>query len=142
VFDTLIGFLSRNGSIGARIREGKAARSSALASGSAAPPSPFLPTPHAVVSELLRAARVGPWSTVLDIGCGDARVPLAAVRDFGAERGIGVESLSDVYERAVANCDQTATLSQQQRQSVELHCADFAKEQDKAVIEDCLDRQL
>jgi tRNA1(Val) A37 N6-methylase TrmN6 len=93
------------------------------------------------VSELLRAARVGPWSTVLDIGCGDARVPLAAVRDFGAERGIGVESLPDVYERAVANRDQTLS-QQQQRQSVELHCADFSKEQDKAVIEDCLDRQL
>src|SRR5205085_1626670 len=44
----------------------------------------YLPTPDQVVAEMLRIARVGPGDVVYDLGSGDGRIPIAAVRDFGA----------------------------------------------------------
>jgi cyclopropane fatty-acyl-phospholipid synthase-like methyltransferase len=51
----------------------------------------YLPTPDQVVAEMLRMARVGPGDVVYDLGSGDGRIPIAAVRDFGAARGVGIE---------------------------------------------------
>lgn len=51
---------------------------------------PFVPTPTAVVDEMLRLAKVGPGDFVMDLGSGDGRVAIAAARKFGA-RAVGVE---------------------------------------------------
>lgn len=51
---------------------------------------PFVPTPHAVVAEMLRLAGVEKDDVVYDLGAGDGRVVIAAARDFGA-RGVGIE---------------------------------------------------
>ena len=51
---------------------------------------PYVPTPPVVVEEMLRLANVGPDDFVMDLGSGDGRVVIAAVRKFGA-RGIGVD---------------------------------------------------
>jgi hypothetical protein len=51
---------------------------------------PFVPTPPVVVEEMLRLANVGPDDFVIDLGSGDGRVVIAAVRKFGA-RGVGVD---------------------------------------------------
>lgn len=51
----------------------------------------YVPTPHEVVRQMLLTAKVGPSDIVMDLGSGDGRIPIAAVRDFGAARGIGVE---------------------------------------------------
>ncbi len=91
-----------------------------------------------VVAELLHALHLGPSSVLLDIGCGDGRVAIAAARDHGVARAIGVEALSHVYDKAVAGRDD-ANLTQQQ---VELHCTNFAQSGGNAVLEDCLDRQF
>jgi hypothetical protein len=40
----------------------------------------FLPTPAAVVTEMLRMAHVGPGDVVFDLGSGDGRIPIAAVK--------------------------------------------------------------
>jgi SAM-dependent methyltransferase len=50
----------------------------------------YVPTPHAVVAEMLRMAKVGRKDTVYDLGCGDGRIVIAAARDFGA-RGVGID---------------------------------------------------
>lgn len=50
----------------------------------------FAATPHRVVAEMLRLARIGPDSLVYDLGCGDGRILIAAARDRGA-RGVGVD---------------------------------------------------
>jgi SAM-dependent methyltransferase len=52
--------------------------------------APYLPSPPAVVHEMLRLAAVGPGDMVYDLGSGDGRVVIAAARDFGA-RGVGIE---------------------------------------------------
>jgi SAM-dependent methyltransferase len=56
---------------------------------SAGPEVPFVPTPPAVVDEMLRLADVGPGDLVYDLGCGDGRIVIAPARR-GA-RGVGVD---------------------------------------------------
>ena len=51
----------------------------------------FLPTPKDVVTAMLRMAHVGPGDVVYDLGSGDGRIPIAAVKEFGAARGVGID---------------------------------------------------
>jgi SAM-dependent methyltransferase len=51
----------------------------------------YVPTPTAVVEAMLTTAKVGPRDVVYDLGSGDGRIVISAVRDFGAARGIGIE---------------------------------------------------
>ena len=51
----------------------------------------YLPTPTEVVTAMLEMADVGKDDIVFDLGSGDGRVVIAAVKEFGAARGIGVE---------------------------------------------------
>lgn len=50
----------------------------------------WLPTPDAMVSRMLAAARTSPRDIVVDLGAGEGRIPIAAARDFGA-RAVGIE---------------------------------------------------
>jgi SAM-dependent methyltransferase len=52
--------------------------------------APYVPTPAEVVDRMLDLAGVTKSDVVLDLGCGDGRIPIAAARKFGA-RGIGVD---------------------------------------------------
>jgi ribosomal protein L11 methylase PrmA len=52
---------------------------------------PFLVTPHEIVEQMLRLARVGPDDVVYDLGSGDGRVVIAATRDFRARQAVGIE---------------------------------------------------
>lgn len=51
----------------------------------------YVPTPPAVVAKMLSTANVGPGDVVYDLGSGDGRIVIAAVKDFGAARGVGYE---------------------------------------------------
>jgi len=48
------------------------------------------PTDRVTVRRILLLGQVGPTDHVVDLGCGDGRIVVAAVRDFGA-RATGVE---------------------------------------------------
>ncbi len=50
----------------------------------------WLPTPDAVVTAMLRMARVTQDDYVVDLGSGDGKIPIAAARDYGA-RAHGIE---------------------------------------------------
>lgn len=50
----------------------------------------YVPTPQAVVEEMLRLADVGPNDYIIDLGSGDGRIVITAVKKFGA-RGLGVD---------------------------------------------------
>ena len=63
---------------------------------------PYVPTPFVVVEEMLRLARVGADDFVLDLGSGDGRILIAAVRKFGA-RGAGVDLDPDRIAESVYN---------------------------------------
>lgn len=50
----------------------------------------YEPTPQNVVAEMLDLAQIGPQDIVYDLGCGDGRIVIAAVRVRGA-RGVCVD---------------------------------------------------
>ncbi len=68
------------------------------------PGAPFIPTPPAVVAEMLRVASVGASDVVYDLGSGDGRIVIAAAKEHGA-RGIGIEHDPELVARAVANAE-------------------------------------
>lgn len=60
---------------------------------------PFLSTPDQLVGPLLEFGGIAPDDRVLDIGCGDGRIVVAAAEHSGC-RAIGVERSEDLVERA------------------------------------------
>lgn len=52
---------------------------------------PYVPTPETVVAEMLKLAGVKAGDVVYDLGCGDGRIVIAAVKDFKAKKGVGVD---------------------------------------------------
>ena len=67
--------------------------------------APYVPTPQDVVDRMLAFAAVGKDDLVVDLGCGDGRIPITAARTYGA-RGIGVDI--DPQRNAEANANATA----------------------------------
>src|SRR5687767_4405762 len=51
----------------------------------------YVPTPPEVVTAMLKVAKVGKGDIVYDLGSGDGRIVIAAVKDFGAVRGTGID---------------------------------------------------
>jgi SAM-dependent methyltransferase len=52
---------------------------------------PYVPTSPQVVQAMLKMANVGKNDVVYDLGCGDGRIVVSAVKDFGAKSGVGVD---------------------------------------------------
>lgn len=52
---------------------------------------PFVPTPHEIVATMLKLAEVKPDDIHYDLGSGDGRIVIAAVRDFGVKKAVGVD---------------------------------------------------
>ncbi len=52
--------------------------------------APWAPTPMSMVHKMLTMAEVGPGDLVYDLGCGDGRMIVTAVRGYGAQ-AVGVE---------------------------------------------------
>lgn len=51
----------------------------------------YVPTPDAVVDAMLKLAKVGKDDVVFDLGCGDGRIPIRAVKKYAAKLGVGVD---------------------------------------------------
>jgi uncharacterized protein (TIGR03000 family) len=51
----------------------------------------FVPTPEDVVEAMCQIAKVGKDDVVYDLGCGDGRIVIAAITDYKAKRGVGVD---------------------------------------------------
>ena len=62
---------------------------------------PFVPTPQAVVDEMLKVADVRKDDFVIDLGSGDGRIVLTAARRYEA-RGMGVDIDGELVERSNA----------------------------------------
>src|SRR5262245_3917174 len=63
----------------------------------------FVPTPQEVVNAMLKAAKVGKNDVVFDLGSGDGRIPITAVKDFGAARATGIDIDPTRIKEANAN---------------------------------------
>jgi len=56
----------------------------------ASPDVPYVSTPHTIVDEMVRLADVKSDDVVYDLGCGDGRLVIAAVKKTGC-RGVGID---------------------------------------------------
>lgn len=63
---------------------------------------PYVPTPPEVVQGMLKLAGVTSKDFVIDLGCGDGRIVVAAVKDFGA-RGLGYDLNPERIKEAKEN---------------------------------------
>jgi hypothetical protein len=63
---------------------------------------PYVPTPQAVVDEMLKLADVRKEDFVIDLGSGDGRIVLTAARRYQA-RGMGVDIDGELVERSNAD---------------------------------------
>jgi len=64
--------------------------------------APYVPTPQEVVDRMLALANVQKNDFVVDLGCGDGRIPVTAAKKYGA-RGLGVDIDPVRIEEANAN---------------------------------------
>jgi uncharacterized protein (TIGR03000 family) len=51
----------------------------------------YVPTPEEVVEAMCKIANVRKGDVVYDLGCGDGRIVITAVKEYGAKRGVGVD---------------------------------------------------
>ena len=63
----------------------------------------YVPTPPEVVSAMLKVAKVGPKDVVYDLGCGDGRIVIAAVKEYGARAGVGIDIDPERIRESAAN---------------------------------------
>jgi predicted RNA methylase len=66
----------------------------------------YVPTPQDVVEAMCKMAKIGPNDVVYDLGCGDGRMVITAVKKFGAKRGVGV----DIDPKRIEECKENADL--------------------------------
>ena len=71
----------------------------------------YLPTPREAVMALLKLANVGPGDIVYDLGSGDGRVVIAAVKEFGAARGVGIDIDPALVREANDNAERAGVSS-------------------------------
>lgn len=93
---------------------------------------PYVPTDEKVVSAMLKLAAVKEGETVYDLGCGDGRIVITAVKDFKAKKGLGVdfnpERLKDCQEamkKAKLTAEQEKVLTFKQGDVLKMTPEDF-----------------
>ena len=69
------------------------------------PDVPFVPTQTELVRSMLDVVRVDSSDVVYDLGCGDGRIVIAAVKRYGAKRGVCVDIDPKRIEEARHNAD-------------------------------------
>ena len=55
------------------------------------PDVPFVVTPDEIVEEMLKLAKISGQDVVYDLGCGDGRIVITAVKKFQAKKGVGID---------------------------------------------------
>jgi uncharacterized protein (TIGR03000 family) len=66
----------------------------------------YVPTPDDIVEAMCKLGKVTKQDVVYDLGCGDGRMVIIAVKKFGAKRGVGV----DIDPKLVKESKQNAAI--------------------------------
>jgi trans-aconitate methyltransferase len=64
--------------------------------------APFYPSPDFAIKNMLDMAGVNPDSVVYDLGCGDGGIVVAAARQYGAKKVVGIEKSKKLCSIALA----------------------------------------
>ncbi|MBY0514428.1 MAG: class I SAM-dependent methyltransferase [Gemmataceae bacterium] len=87
---------------------------------------PFVPTRPEVVNGMLKLAAIKEGDTVYDLGCGDGRIVIAAVKDFKAKRGLGIDFNPDRLKDCAKSLE-AAKLSPEQTKAITFKQGDVLK---------------
>jgi SAM-dependent methyltransferase len=85
---------------------------------------PYVPTPQAVVDEMLKLAEVGKSDVVYDLGCGDGRIVITAAKQYGA-RGVGIDIDPERIKESNANAQKAGVADRVKFIQQDLFEADF-----------------
>src|SRR5262249_17371018 len=85
----------------------------------------YVPTPQDVVEAMCKLGRVGKDDVVYDLGCGDGRLVITAVKKFGAKRGVGVDIDADLVKKCKAKAKEAGV-----EDKVEFRVGDVLKIED------------
>ena len=80
--------------------------------------APYQGSDHETIESMMRLADLQPGEKLCDIGCGDGRVLIYSVKQYGVSEACGYELNKDVYNLAVSHCQ--ATLTAQERSKVKI----------------------
>src|SRR5215470_1631551 len=86
----------------------------------------WLPTPDAMVTRMLEAAKTNRDDVVHDLGAGDGRIPIAAAREFGA-RAVGIEYDADLAALARRNAERAGVADKVAIVRGDIFSEDFSK---------------
>jgi len=64
----------------------------------------YVPTPTAVVDAMLKIANVKKGDVLYDLGSGDGRIVITAAKEYGIERGVGI----DINPQRIAEANENA----------------------------------
>ena len=87
---------------------------------------PYVPTPHEVVHEMLKMANVSKNDYLYDLGCGDGRIVITAVKDTGC-RGVGIDIDPIRIEESKNNAAKAGVTDRVEFLQQDLFEADFSK---------------
>jgi SAM-dependent methyltransferase len=89
--------------------------------------APYVPTPQSLVNTMLEMANAGPGDVVYDLGCGDGRFLITAIRDYNVDKAVGYEITPQLAKMArdnVAENDYTTKITIENTDFME---ADFSE---------------
>lgn len=87
---------------------------------------PFVPTPYEVVNEMIRIAGVGKDDILYDLGCGDGRIVITAVKKTGC-KGIGIDLNPVRIEESKKNAAEAGVENRVKFLQEDLFEADFSE---------------
>lgn len=87
---------------------------------------PFVPTPRQVVHEMLRMADVKPEDILYDLGSGDGRIVIAAAKDFGVRKAVGVDLNPERIQEANTNAELADVADRVEFKEADLFKFDFS----------------
>jgi tRNA A58 N-methylase Trm61 len=85
----------------------------------------YVPTPQEIVVGMLKLAKVGPGDVVYDLGSGDGRIPITAVKEFGAVRAVGIDIDPQRIAEANANAKTAGVTDRVRFLNQDLFTSDF-----------------
>jgi SAM-dependent methyltransferase len=87
---------------------------------------PYVPTPQPVVDKMLDLAKVKKGDVVYDLGCGDGRIVITAVKERGA-RGVGIDLNPQRIAEAKINAKEAKVEDKVKFEVGDLFKADFSE---------------
>jgi len=87
---------------------------------------PFVPTPEEVVETMLNMAEIGENDVLYDLGCGDGRIVITAVKKYNC-RGVGIDLDPVRIQECRVNAEEAGVEDKVEFKLVDLFKADFSQ---------------